>query len=270
MKLLGVVAFLLHALSCLAFSPRAGGCPSKGVPGSSHRVVRATTINRPLPRTHLLRASSSPFDFLQSIFTSSSKSSATEEPPRPRIPDVVVDSDYTLAAAFAVVGVSIIAADRGGVGGALGGGFFTLLASLFAVQASRIRFVFDETCFELKTVDSIGSDDLRDSGENIVVGGANRWAYASFVNWDFFPSPAFPVLVYFKETQTPRPDGSGNGQIHFFPAIANCKQLKEQVSARLVYLYFSRLRCWRQMNSIIRHPYLESARVWLVRTAWVR
>jgi hypothetical protein len=216
MKLLVVVAFLLHALSCLAFSPH----PSK--------VVRAKTVHRPLPRTHL-RASSSPFDFLQTIFSSSSMK---EPPSRPRIPDVVVDSDYTLAAAFAVVGVSIIAADRGGVGGALGGGFVTLLASLFAVQASRVRFVFDETCFELKTVDSVGSAELRDSGENIVVGGANRWAYESFVNWDFFPSPSFPILVYFKETQTPGPDGSGDGQIHFFPAIANCKQLKEQVGAR--------------------------------------
>ena len=192
MKLLGVVAFLLHALSCLAFSPRAGGSLSKDVPGSPPRVVRATTIDRPLPRTHLLRASSSPFDFLQSIVTSSSKSPATKEPPRPRIPDVVVDSDYTLAAAFAVVGVSIIAADRGGVGGVLGGGFFALLASLFAVQASRIRFVFDETCFELKTVDSIGSDDLRDSGENIVVGGGQPLGLRVVRELGFLPESGLP------------------------------------------------------------------------------
>eukprot|EP00971_Amphidinium_carterae_P043204 849987-Amphidinium_carterae.1 len=24
-------------------------------------------------------------------------------------------------------------------------------------------------------------------GENIVVGGENRWSYSSFVNWEFFP-----------------------------------------------------------------------------------
>ncbi|KAL7523540.1 hypothetical protein ACHAXR_000227, partial [Thalassiosira sp. AJA248-18] len=147
-------------------------------------------------------------------------------PPKPQIPDVVVDTDYTLAAAFGVVGVSIVAANHG-VGGVLGGGFITLLASLFAVQATRLRFIFDEDCFELKAVDSIGSTDLTDSGENIVVGGANRWAYKSFVNWDFFPSADVPILVYFKETQT-----AEDGQIHFFPAIANVKQLKEQFELR--------------------------------------
>jgi hypothetical protein len=33
--------------------------------------------------------------------------------------------------------------------------------------------------------------------ENAFVGGANRWAYDSFVNWEFW-WPAFPCLVYFK------------------------------------------------------------------------
>ena len=35
-----------------------------------------------------------------------------------------------------------------------------------------------------------------------------RWTYDSFANWEFFPEgwidqPQGPVLVYFKETQTP-------------------------------------------------------------------
>lgn len=33
--------------------------------------------------------------------------------------------------------------------------------------------------------------------KNAFVGGRNRWAYASFVNWEFW-WPGFPVLVYFK------------------------------------------------------------------------
>ena len=36
------------------------------------------------------------------------------------------------------------------------------------------------------------------------MGGANRWKYDSFVNWEFFPSVDLPILVYFKETQTPQ------------------------------------------------------------------
>lgn len=151
--------------------------------------------------------------------------------PEPQIPDVVIDPDYTIAAAFAVVGVSIVATNNG-VGGIIGGGFITLLGSLFAVQATRLRFVFDKDSFELKTVDSVGSDELNDAGDNIVVGGANRWTYSSFVNWDFYPSPDVPILVYFKETQTPQDDESSDGQIHFFPAVANCKQIKEQFELR--------------------------------------
>ena len=201
---------LLQATSCLAFQP--GTSPSAAV----HRRTAATSL-----------ASSSdgndnnPFGFLQDIFSSSSSTAVAK--PEPRIPDVVVDTDYTLAAAFGVVGVSIVALNHG-VSGVLGGGFISLLASLFAVQATRLRFVFDEDCFELKAVESIDSEDLTNSGENIVVGGANRWAYDTFVNWDFFPSFDVPILVYFKETQT-----AEDGQIHFFPAIANVKQLKEQV-----------------------------------------
>ena len=85
------------------------------------------------------------------------------------------------------------------------GGLNILFATFLAIQATRIRFVFDEDSFELKTVSlkSSAEEVLEDSGENFVVGGANRWTYDSFVNWDFFPSEKFPILVYFKETQTP-------------------------------------------------------------------
>ena len=93
------------------------------------------------------------------------------------------------------------------VWGILQGGLYLLFATFLAIQAKRIRFVFDETSFELKTTSLIasssGEEVLEDSGENVVVGGANRWTYDSFVNWDFFPSEKFPILVYFKETQTP-------------------------------------------------------------------
>jgi hypothetical protein len=37
--------------------------------------------------------------------------------------------------------------------------------------------------------------------------------YSTFVNWELW-WPQFPILVYFKETQT-KPEG----QIHFFPVI---------------------------------------------------
>merc|ERR1711871_355139 len=57
-------------------------------------------------------------------------------------------------------------------------------------------------------------------GRERVRWGGNKWAFSSFVNWEIFPSPKFPVLVYFKETQT-KPEG----QIHFFPIIFNFDEL---------------------------------------------
>lgn len=39
------------------------------------------------------------------------------------------------------------------------------------------------------------------------------YRYSTFVNWELW-WPNFPILVYFKETQT-KPEG----QVHFFPVI---------------------------------------------------
>jgi len=160
------------------------------------------------------------------------------EPEKPKIPDFVADPSYSLAIIFAIYGLLPIL--TGSIFGVIFGGLNVLFASLLAVQATRLRFSFDSSSFELKEVNA-GGAGLVDSGENVVVGGANRWTYESFVNWDFFPSVDLPILVYFKETQTPQDkwnegpgqiDDIGGGQIHFFPAICNCKQLEEQFKIR--------------------------------------
>ncbi|RVX11202.1 hypothetical protein CK203_013228 [Vitis vinifera] len=83
-----------------------------------------------------------------------------------------------------------------------------LLGLLLLVQTSRVRFVFDNEALEVKV-----GEQLQESGENVFVGGKNRWKYSTFVNWELW-WPNFPILVYFKETQT-RPEG----QVHFFPVI---------------------------------------------------
>ena len=66
---------------------------------------------------------------------------------------------------------------------------------------------------------------------------------------DFFPSESLPILVYFKEVQTPEDKwdvgpgqwansadalakGAVKGQVHFFPCIASAETLKEQFVAR--------------------------------------
>jgi len=154
----------------------------------------------------------------------------------PSIPDVVIDPDFRLAIFFAVLTAAQMAGDTFfpsvlGTIGAVSGWSFT---ALLAVQAKRVRFLFDQEAFELRTKGE-------GVNENVVVGGANRWDYSSFVNYDFFPSQDLAVLIYFKETQTPEEmwdegpgklDKKGGGQVHFFPAICNVKQIAEQFELR--------------------------------------
>uniref|UniRef100_A0A2P2KZC1 DUF3119 family protein n=1 Tax=Rhizophora mucronata TaxID=61149 RepID=A0A2P2KZC1_RHIMU len=96
-----------------------------------------------------------------------------------------------------------------------------LLGLLLLFQTTRVRFVFDNEALEVKV-----GDQLQDSGENVFVGGKNRWKYSTFVNWELW-WPNFPILVYFKETQT-KPEG----QVHFFPVIFNGRQLYDVMVER--------------------------------------
>jgi hypothetical protein len=185
-------------------------------------------------------SNSGPFDFLTGLFSNKNDNNkAVKQEEKPKLPDVVIDSDYNIAYAFGAVGILIVLVTQGSVFGAVVGGITLLFASFLAIQAKRIKFVFDEDSFELKMGDS--PDELTSSGENIVVGGENRWKYDSFVNYDFFPNRGLPILVYFKENQTPEEkwnegpgglDKVGGGQLHFFPAIGNVDQLKEQFALR--------------------------------------
>jgi len=220
------------------------------------RPSRSTTS-----ATSLKAKGGSPFDALSdigetfsreigSLFQSKEGVPANVET-KPTLPDVVIEPDYKLGIIFLAAGfvLDLIPYIQLTLGPLV-----TLLGILFVVQASRIRFTFDKEAFELRTSGTDEGGNLRRSGENIVVGGENRWSYDSFVNYDFFPKgwidqPQGPILVYFKETQTPSdkwnegPGKSANseeaiaqgakpGQVHFFPALCNTKQLRAEFERR--------------------------------------
>lgn len=131
-------------------------------------------------------------------------------------PTVVPDPDYRIP--VVLLGLA------GGLGytdNLLAAAPVGLLGLLLLFQTTRVRFVFDNEALEVKV-----GKELDDSGENVFVGGKNRWKYSTFVNWELW-WPNFPVLVYFKETQT-KPEG----QIHFFPVIFNGKQLYDVMVER--------------------------------------
>ena len=103
------------------------------------------------------------------------------------------------------------------VGAFVAGIPLALFGLFIAFQTTTLRFTFDDDSFALV------KSDLSSTGENVVVGGENDWAYKKFVNYDFFPSESFPILVYFKETQTPEDQwnvGPGE-QANSAEAIAN-------------------------------------------------
>eukprot|EP00270_Netrium_digitus_P001375 TRINITY_DN1146_c0_g1_i5.p1 TRINITY_DN1146_c0_g1~~TRINITY_DN1146_c0_g1_i5.p1 ORF type:complete len:229 (-),score=58.08 TRINITY_DN1146_c0_g1_i5:790-1476(-) len=131
-------------------------------------------------------------------------------------PTVVPDPDFRIAAVLFTSAGLLISADQ-----KLGAAPIGLLGLLLLVQTTRVRFKFDEDSLEV-----VIGEKLEKSGENVFVGGENKWRYDTFTNWEFW-WPGFPVLVYFKETQM-KPEG----QIHFFPIIADGKKLYEVMVER--------------------------------------
>ncbi|KAG2650134.1 hypothetical protein PVAP13_1NG137100 [Panicum virgatum] len=129
---------------------------------------------------------------------------------------VVPDPDYRLPIAILGIAGAFAYADNLLAAAPVG-----LLGLLLLFQTTRVRFVFDNEALEVKV-----GDQLQESGENVFVGGKNRWKYSTFVNWELW-WPQFPILVYFKETQT-KPEG----QIHFFPVIFNGQQLYDVMVER--------------------------------------
>lgn len=137
--------------------------------------------------------------------------------PRPTIiPEPSFNIPITLAS---LAGLSAATGHTGSAG------LFGVLGAFLAIQATRVRFVFDDEALEVVISGKQPGDEGSET-ENAFVGGRNRWAYDTFVNWEFW-WPGFPCLVYFKETQT-RPEG----QIHFFPIIFEGKTLYKVMKER--------------------------------------
>jgi Protein of unknown function (DUF3119) len=215
--------------------------------GKSNAAISATA----------LRAKST--NFLENILSSFQTGTTPKEVEPTKYENVIIEPDFRVAALF--LGIGLLLDTIPYIQLTLGP-IVTLLGVLFLVQTLRIRFVFDETNnFELKTITPLNSNDdvasLQQSGENVIVGGANRWDCKTIVNYDFFPrslmdSPFFgqPILIYFKETQTPSDtwnEGPGKiandsdkvangsvvpGQVHFFPAICNAQQIEQEFMKR--------------------------------------
>jgi len=168
--------------------------------------------------------------------------------------DTVIPPNFSLAAAVALLGPlimwyhpSYMADGSPSLIGIFGGGFHLLFATLLWVQTARVRCVFEKDGFEFYNVKGPrldyehGKAELVKKPDNYVAGTRNRWKYDTIINYGFFPSEDFPVICYFKETETPEWkwnrwfaafDSYGRGQPHFFPGICNVQKFKEQMELR--------------------------------------
>jgi hypothetical protein len=171
---------------------------------------------------------------------------------------LVIKEDYRLALAFLLSGSFTMAYTQQGAG-FLAGFFLTALGLVFGAQTMRVRFVLDKDDFRVMKAPLSASwgatpGAIEPAGDNVVVGGTNRWKYKSFVNYGFFPKGFVeaglpPILFYFKETQTPQKGARGpgkvlsdastsllgearNGQVHFAPAMCDCRELDAQLKAK--------------------------------------
>jgi hypothetical protein len=154
---------------------------------------------------------------------------------RGKLDSVVVPNDFRLSGG--VMSLSFITTIVGGTQSALPATVLSVLGLFLAFQTRRVRLLFDDEALEVKTIDSSRGADkkaLADSGENWAVGGKNRWNYSSINKWFFLPSKRLPILLYFRETQTPGSTEAGRkGQLHLFPAIMNPAVLDSVMSQRV-------------------------------------
>ncbi|PRW39141.1 hypothetical protein C2E21_7097 [Chlorella sorokiniana] len=151
----------------------------------------------------------------QALFNFAKSAPAKKAPAKPKYETVVVRPSFRIPTVLLGTAAAAHFGHVDAVSWVTG-----ILGAFLAFQANRVKFVFDDKALEVL----IGPGSKE--SENAFVGGQNRWRYDTFVNWEFW-WPAFPVLVYFKETQT-KPEG----QIHFFPIIMDGKQLYDVMVER--------------------------------------
>ena len=95
---------------------------------------------------------------------------------QPKRPTIIPEPSYNIPAVL----LGSCALSHFAFGNDVLAGLSGILGVFLAVQASRVRFVFDDEALEVV----VGQQKAKT--ENVFVGGANRWKYNTFVNWYVF------------------------------------------------------------------------------------
>jgi len=222
---------LVSGLQILFRSPLVTVDAFAPIPSLTNRAITFATQYEPPSRSKTRSSNSRPIDSIHhdDVTTNNRLSNVALAQSSDDVEVISPSYDFTIGTVVLAVSLSFL-------GNWVGGIIFLVFGGFVAFQTTNLRFTFSDSNFSLVKADSTSS------GENFVVGGENSWKYDTFVNYDFFPSRSFPILVYFKETQTPKEQwnigpgelansseaiskGAKEGQVHFFPAIANVEEL---------------------------------------------
>eukprot|EP00339_Tiarina_fusa_P011084 CAMPEP_0117035998 /NCGR_PEP_ID=MMETSP0472-20121206/25532_1 /TAXON_ID=693140 ORGANISM="Tiarina fusus, Strain LIS" /NCGR_SAMPLE_ID=MMETSP0472 /ASSEMBLY_ACC=CAM_ASM_000603 /LENGTH=241 /DNA_ID=CAMNT_0004745635 /DNA_START=97 /DNA_END=822 /DNA_ORIENTATION=+ len=170
--------------------------------------------------------------------------------------DVMVEPDYFLAKDIAAMAPGLMVMYHPTIFPAFLGlsaaTFHLALAAFLWSQTNRVRLVFGKDNFELFNLSNDGSA-LKEKPSNYVAGTVNSWTYDSVVDYGFYPSIEYPLIIYFKETATPK-NQWGNfeywgkfamstleplfgiddieGQPHFMPALMDVSEFVTQMEQR--------------------------------------
>jgi len=119
-----------------------------------------------------------------------------------------------------------------------------LFGAVCGIQAYNLRIILDKA--GRFTITKRGERTLTNQGlkytDNYVIGGQSSYRLDKFISYGFYPSVEFPILIYFKEVDTPKEkwklppptklDPKNNGMAHFLPAVCNCKELEAEFKRR--------------------------------------
>lgn len=131
----------------------------------------------------------------------------------PESGSVTVKPSFNFAATCLLLGGAL---DYVGGGGLVVGLPVTALGVLLTIQTTRVRFIFGPTRMSV----------CKRAGDGLKI--IRGWKYDEIKNWEMW-WPGFPVLAYFKETES----YNGRGSVHFFPMMFCGKQFVEQFKIRV-------------------------------------
>lgn len=160
---------------------------------------------------------------------------------------VVLEPNYQIAGSVAFAAPTVFYLygidSQLGVAGSL---IHAVLAIYLYKQTQRVRCVFDKNSFEFKNLKN--GQLITKPNKNYVKGTINKWDCSKTVDFGYVPNKSFPLITWFKETETPPGtwgqyglwgkiwsnvgDLKGAPSIHFFPGFIDMKTFETEMLAR--------------------------------------